>query len=208
MALRISATAAGIQSLAAMIAKPDPSATTWSRLEPLPTGDDVSESLQAKVADPLWMLARQWQFNEFQGEDAGSPIEAQLRVSGVPITSLVGGTVPAVTLAGAAPIEAIVEREQVLAIRRHYKRHIVEDAARVITALQALGHKVYIISGGLAEPVREFGIYLGIPRQRIRAVDINYNELSGQWWEKSDVDDKRYLAHIKGALTISSGAAS
>ena len=86
MALRISATAAGIQSLAAMIAKPDPSATTWSRLEPLPTGDDVSESLQAKVADPLWMLARQWQFNEFQGEDAGSPIEAQLRVSGVPIT--------------------------------------------------------------------------------------------------------------------------
>ena len=90
MPFRVSATAAGIQSLAAIIAKPDPSATTWSRLEPLPTSDDVSEALQARVADPLWMLARQWQFNEFQGEDAGSPIEAALRITGVPITSLVG----------------------------------------------------------------------------------------------------------------------
>jgi hypothetical protein len=53
MALRISPTAAGIESLAAIIAKPDPSATTWSRLEPLPTSDDVKEALQAKVADPL-----------------------------------------------------------------------------------------------------------------------------------------------------------
>ena len=116
MAFRVSATAAGISSLAAIIAKPDPSATTWSRLEPLPTSDDVSEALQARVADPLWMLARQWQFNEFQGEDAGSPIAAALRVSGVPITSLVGNGVPAVPLAGAAPVEALVEREQVLAI--------------------------------------------------------------------------------------------
>jgi hypothetical protein len=32
MALRISATAAGIDVLAAAIVKPDPSATTWSRL--------------------------------------------------------------------------------------------------------------------------------------------------------------------------------
>ena len=86
------------------------------RLEPLPTSDDTSEALQARVADPLWMLARQWQFNEFQGEDAGSPIAAMLRVSGVPITSLVGGGAPAIPLAGAAPIEALVEREQVLAI--------------------------------------------------------------------------------------------
>jgi hypothetical protein len=113
MAFRISASAIGIQPIAA-IARPNPSSTTWSRLEPLPTNDDVSEALQARVADPLWMLARQWQFNEFQGEDAGSPIEAALRITGVPVTSLVGAGVPAVPLDGAAPIEALVEREQVL----------------------------------------------------------------------------------------------
>ena len=95
--------------------------------------------------------------------------------------------------------------QQVLDIRRSYKRHIVEDAARVVTALQGLGHKVYIISGGLAEPVEEFGIYLGIPRERIRAVGLTYNELSGRWWEKGD--ERRYLAHQEGALTVSDGRA-
>ncbi len=98
-------------------------------------------------------------------------------------------------------------RQQILDIRRSYKRHIVEDAAHVVTALQSLGHKVYIISGGLAEPVEEFGISLGIPRDRIRAVGITYNELSGQWWERSTGDDKRYMAYTEGALTISDGKA-
>ena len=96
-------------------------------------------------------------------------------------------------------------QQQVLDIRRSYKRHIVEDAARVVTALQGLGHKVYIISGGLAEPVIEFGIYLGIPRERIRAVGLTYNELSGRWWEKGEA--RRYLAHEEGALTVSDGKA-
>ncbi len=98
-------------------------------------------------------------------------------------------------------------RQQVLDLRHVYKRNMVEDAAPVIAALQALGHKVYIISGGLEEPVMEFGISLGIPRERIRAVHIAYNELSGQWWEKSSEDDKRYLTYTEGALTISDGKA-
>jgi hypothetical protein len=117
MPLRVSATAAGIAAIAELIAKPDPSATTWSRLEPLPTSDNVQEALQAKIADPLWMLARQWQFNEFQGEDAGSPIAAHLKISGVPVTTLAGaGKAPDIPLAGAPPIEVLVEREQVLAV--------------------------------------------------------------------------------------------
>lgn len=96
---------------------------------------------------------------------------------------------------------------QVMDIRHSYKRNMVEDAARVVAALQALGHKVYIISGGLAEPVEEFGISLGIPRERIRAVGIAYNELSGPWWERSSNDDKRYLTYREGALTLSDGKA-
>lgn len=97
-------------------------------------------------------------------------------------------------------------RQQVRDIRHSYKRHVVEDAARVVTALQALGHKVYIISGGLAEPVEEFGVYLGIPRQRIRAVGLTYNELSGRWWEEV-TDERLYLAHQSSALTVSDGKA-
>ena len=160
MALRISATAAGIDVIAAAIVKPDPSATTWSRLEPLPTSDDVSEALQARVADPLWMLARQWQFNEFQGEDAGSPIEASLRVSGVPITSLVGGAdVPAVTLAGAAPIEAIVEREQVLAI--HPKLN-AQAGQQLMRQLRASGLAVAI-----AKLLQDFAAVIESPQDPV-----------------------------------------
>jgi phosphoserine phosphatase len=98
-------------------------------------------------------------------------------------------------------------RDQVRDIRRSYKRHAVEDAALVIAALHALGHKVYIISGGLAEPVEEFGVYLGVPRERIRAVGIIYNQLSGDWWDSSKSGHEQYLNYGDGALTVSNGKA-
>lgn len=100
-------------------------------------------------------------------------------------------------------------RAQISAIRQVYKRNLVEDAASVIAALQELGHSVYIISGGLAEPVIEFGLYLGVPRENIRAVDVQYNELSGHWWhnDPSAGREKRYLDYDDGALTVSDGKA-
>ena len=36
-------------------------------------------SLSARVFDPLWLLTRQWQVGEFQGEDAGMPVLARVR---------------------------------------------------------------------------------------------------------------------------------
>lgn len=36
-------------------------------------GNDDS-GLAMRIADPLWLLGRQWQFGEFRGEDNGSPI--------------------------------------------------------------------------------------------------------------------------------------
>jgi phosphoserine phosphatase len=98
-------------------------------------------------------------------------------------------------------------RSQIQDIRRAYKRHAVEDASRVVTALQALGHHVYIISGGLAEPVEEFAVFLGIPRERVRAVGVTYNELAGRWWEHSDQREHLYLDYAAGALTVSDGKA-
>lgn len=101
-------------------------------------------------------------------------------------------------------------REQIRSIRSAYKRNVVEDAAAVIQTLQALGHKVYIISGGLEEPVIEFGIFLGVPKENIRAVGVNYNELSGSWWENNTPDTAghvQYLTYEEGALSISDGKA-
>ena len=75
-----------------------PSITTWTRLEPetRPSGQGydtairdrlLSVGAQARVHDPLWLLGRQWQLGEFQGEDAGSPIQAEIRIASSPLTA-------------------------------------------------------------------------------------------------------------------------
>jgi hypothetical protein len=51
-----------------------PSITGITRLETQPTAIRLQAGLAAPLADPLWLLARQWQFNEFEGEDAGTPL--------------------------------------------------------------------------------------------------------------------------------------
>lgn len=53
-------------------------AADWDRLEPHTRSTDLDQGLQARIADPLWSLARQWQVGEFRGEDAASPISAQI----------------------------------------------------------------------------------------------------------------------------------
>ena len=57
---------------------PVPLIRGWNRLEGRPRSVDFERSLRAEVRDPLWFLTRQWQFGEFQGEDAGSPIDARI----------------------------------------------------------------------------------------------------------------------------------
>src|SRR5512134_2187116 len=48
------------------------------RLELSTINPDLQDGLQARMHDPLWLLARQWQFGEFNGADAGSPAAAQV----------------------------------------------------------------------------------------------------------------------------------
>ncbi|KOX08001.1 hypothetical protein ADK66_17395 [Micromonospora sp. NRRL B-16802] len=61
------------------------SVTSWTRLEPGARSDDLAPGLQARIHDPLWMLARQWQLGEFTGEDAGSPVSVRLRAEVAPV---------------------------------------------------------------------------------------------------------------------------
>src|SRR5207253_9879904 len=49
----------------------------WNRLEGRPRSADFARSLRAAVRDPIWFLTRQWQYGEFEGDDAGSPIDAR-----------------------------------------------------------------------------------------------------------------------------------
>jgi len=96
-------------------------------------------------------------------------------------------------------------RAQIQAIRQVYKDNAVADAAMVISVLQHLGHETYIISGGLEEPVREFGVSLGVPADHIRAVGVEYDELVGAWWSHHPGQQARYLDYGRGALAVSEG---
>lgn len=99
-------------------------------------------------------------------------------------------------------------RGQLKAIEERYAETIVEDAKEVIAALQFLGKKVYIISGGLVDAVRGFGRRLGVSPENIRAVELEYNELSGEWWRYDEPQvqhQQTYLEYVEGSLTETSG---
>lgn len=99
-------------------------------------------------------------------------------------------------------------RGQLKAIEERYWETLVPDAREVIAALHFLGKQVFIISGGLAEPVRGFGARLGVAATNIRAVELEYNQLSGDWWryyEPQTNTSQTYLDYNEGPLTVSSG---
>lgn len=58
-----------------------PASFLWSRLEGRPLTKNFDRALKAEVRDALWMLTKQWQMGEFEGEDAGSPLSAKLCTS-------------------------------------------------------------------------------------------------------------------------------
>jgi hypothetical protein len=63
----------------------------WTRLEPQSISGDPTPGLEARVHDPLWLLARQWQLGEFQGEDVGTPIFVDVRTSVAPVVAFQAG---------------------------------------------------------------------------------------------------------------------
>ena len=63
----------------------------WTRLEPQSVSGDPTPGIEARVHDPLWALARQWQLAEFEGEDAGTPIKVEVSSRSIPVTAWQGG---------------------------------------------------------------------------------------------------------------------
>ncbi len=92
------------------------------------------------------------------------------------------GDVPLESVYGHRLVTVNPTQAQVRAIANAYRKTVISDAYEVVTALQTLGLKVFIVSGGLIEPVRDFGVWLGIPRDQIFAVNMEYDQLAGEWW--------------------------
>lgn len=97
----------------------------WNRLEPHPRTDDqtaaVAAGLEARVYDPLWMLGRQWQFREFEGEDTGSPVAVRLQYATTHLsrwTPGVSGSTSQPWSPQEQPLETLIEREATPSIGR------------------------------------------------------------------------------------------
>ena len=96
-----------------------PSITTWTRLEPHVDGTPLADTLQARLYDPLWLLARQWQLGEFQGDDGGTPLSVRLQADCARLTRYRPGLSSTAPLPGqpydprTMPLEALAERETV-----------------------------------------------------------------------------------------------
>jgi phosphoserine phosphatase len=119
---------------------------------------------------------------------------------------------------GDIPLEAVYERRmvavkptraQLRAVRQAYRDKRVADAPDVIGALKAMGKEVFIVSGGLREAVADFGEWLGLAPDRIFAVGMEYNQLSGEWWHYNQPNHtESFLAVEDHPLTATGGKAA
>src|ERR1700712_5605575 len=64
-----------------------PTVVGYSRLEPVNlSSGDLAPGLEVRIADPLWVIGPQGQFEELRGEDGGSPIVAEVNAERGPVT--------------------------------------------------------------------------------------------------------------------------
>lgn len=132
------------------------SMTSWTRLEPRTQREDLQDALAARIHDPLWQLARQWQIGEFTAEDAGSPVQARVRLDHAPLTRYrAGATGPPVSFdAGRMPLETLVEREPVSAFPGAALASVAGQHFLRLLSLHGAGHyrSAYIAHYALAAP--------------------------------------------------------
>jgi hypothetical protein len=90
-----------------------PSVTIWNRIEPRCRAASLQPGLEARVHDPLWLLARQWQVGEFAGRDTGSPVSAEVQSTSVPLDRCTIGAGTGQVYDNRQPIETFIERETI-----------------------------------------------------------------------------------------------
>ena len=76
----------------------------------------MGRTVSARLFDPVWLMTRQWQMGEFQGEDTGSPVAARVRATNASVTRYALGQPPSSPTTGTrydatrTPLETVVER--------------------------------------------------------------------------------------------------
>jgi hypothetical protein len=87
--------------------------TMWNRLEGRPRKADFDRALKAEIRDPLWMLTKQWQMGEFQGDDAGSPVMAKIHIATTRLNKYQPAGHPPQPFENDIPLEGVVEQRPI-----------------------------------------------------------------------------------------------
>lgn len=82
----------------------------WNKIEKRPRTKEFDTVLRTEVHDALWMLTRQWQFGEFQGEDTGSAVFAKVEIETTRVSKFRSKHGTAADYEEDIPLEARVER--------------------------------------------------------------------------------------------------
>lgn len=82
----------------------------WNRLEPRTRDKEFDKELECGVHDALWMLTRQWQMGELQGEDTGSAIFAKIQLRTTRINNIKTAKGPVEVYNEAEPLEKRIEQ--------------------------------------------------------------------------------------------------
>jgi len=135
---------------------------SWTQVKGLSRDPDLTEGLEARLADPLWMLARQRQFGALQGEDAASPLQIEIQTETAAVDEIrLGKSEPQRLDADAPPIEPFVEADPVHGTPG-WLRARIEAAldllarlpeARRGTMAEALAKTYQLAAGATGDPV-------------------------------------------------------
>jgi len=101
-----------------------PTIVSWNRLEGAPRTLNFDQAIKAEVRDALWMMTKQWQMGEFNGEDAGSPIEAKVQVQHTNIQEYTTGNNSSVGISDSIPLEVLVEHQPLPMERQQVKMSV------------------------------------------------------------------------------------
>jgi hypothetical protein len=125
-----------------------------TRLEPRVRGRSIEPGLAEKIWDTAWLLARQWMFGEFDGEDGGTPVLADVQID---VHLLTGLTLPdgrSVDLSrGPAPLNHYVERERVRTRQDWTVRERIDVGQELLRQLRDAGLTAVIPQVAQAYPL-------------------------------------------------------
>jgi hypothetical protein len=151
----------------------------------------MPDALAAPIRDPLWMLSRQWQVSEFQGEDAGSPVRVDVDIAEDRLTRVdlrgggrggEGGPAGPFDYDG-DPLEAIVEREDVMTDGNVLTEEPEQDSEGPTVRLRAEAGQQFLRTladagyGEFAAADFDEGLLLDTPEQPLESSDRRYVEL-------------------------------